>query len=193
MAHINLLPWREELYKEHQRQFIVVAAGSVILMGLILLLVHINVEHSIDSQQARNHFLQNQIAKVEKQIHTIRDLEKKKQRLLNRMDIIQRLQRNRPEVVHLFDQIARRTPNGVYLTSLRESGNTMIFKGMAESNARVSAFMRNLNASKWFTNPQLDVIHSKAKGGVRRSDFTLHVAIVFKGSKTQGQNKRRKP
>ncbi len=190
MAHINLLPWREELRKERQRQFAVVAIGSVVLMGLIILLVHLNIGRNIDNQDSRNRFLKKQIAEVEKQISAIRNLEREKQRLLDRMDIIQRLQRNRPEVVHLFDEIARRTPDGVYLTSIKEGGSNMVLRGVAESNARVSAFMRNLDASDWFTNPRLDVIQSKAKGAERSSDFTLRVAIVAKGGMPADKNNK---
>lgn len=190
MAHINLLPWREELRKERQRQFAVVAIGSVVLMGLIILLVHLNIGRNIDNQDSRNRFLKKQIAQVEKQISAIRNLEREKQRLLDRMDIIQRLQRNRPEVVHLFDEIARRTPDGVYLKSIKEGGSNMVLRGVAESNARVSAFMRNLDASDWFTNPRLDVIQSQAKGAERSSDFTLNVTIVAKGEKPADKNSK---
>lgn len=191
MAHINLLPWREELRSERQRQFAVVAVGSVILMALIILLVHLNIERQIDNQQSRNNFLQTQISQVEKQISAIRNLEKEKQRLLDRMNIIQRLQRNRPEVVHLFYEIAKRTPNGVYLTSVSESGSNLVIRGVAESNARVSAFMRRLDASDWLSNPQLDVIHSKAKGSQRNSDFTLRVTVVAKDEKTQKKGRKK--
>ena len=180
MAHINLLPWREEQRKERQRQFAVVAVGSVILMALIILLVHINVAHVIDDQQSRNRYLQQQIAKVEDQIKEIRNLEKEKQRLLDRMNIIQQLQQNRPEIVHLFYEIARRVPSGVYLTSIKQTGQKLVIKGVAQSNARVSAFMRQLDASDWLTGPQLDVIQTKAKGQERSSDFTLRVQQVSK-------------
>jgi len=193
MAHINLLPWREEQRKERQRQFAVVAVGSVILMVLIILLVHINVAHVIDDQQSRNRFLQKQIAKVEDQIKEIRNLEREKQRLLDRMNIIQQLQQNRPEIVHLFYEIAKRVPSGVYLTSIRQSGHNLVIQGVAQSNARVSAFMRQLNASDWLTNPQLDVIHTKAKGQERNSDFTLRVQQVSKSKQSGkgGKGKRK--
>jgi len=180
MAHINLLPWREEQRKERQRQFAVVAVGSVILMALIILLVHINIARVIDDQQSRNRYLQQQIAKVEDQIKEIRNLEKEKQRLLDRMNIIQQLQQNRPEIVHLFYEIARRVPSGVYLTSIKQTGQKLVIKGVAQSNARVSAFMRQLDASDWLTGPQLDVIQTKAKGQERSSDFTLRVQQVSK-------------
>ncbi|HKK04642.1 MAG TPA: PilN domain-containing protein [Gammaproteobacteria bacterium] len=189
MAHINLLPWREELRKERQRQFAVVAVGSMILMALIILLVHINIAHLIDEQDSRNRYLQQQIAKVEDQIKEIRTLEQEKQRLLDRMNIIQRLQQNRPEIVHLFYEIASRVPSGVYLTSIKQSGHKLVIQGVAQSNARVSAFMRQLDASDWLSNPQLDVIQTKSKGDERSSDFTLRVQQV---SKTQQEAKNAK-
>jgi len=192
MAHINLLPWRLELRKERQRQFAVTAIGSVVLMGLIVLLVHINIARSIDVQQSRNDYLKGQIAEVEKQIKEIRDIEAEKQRLLDRMNIIQRLQRNRPEIVHLFDEIARCVPEGVYLTSTKQTGTSLVINGVAQSNARVSAFMRNLETSEWLTNPQLDVIQSKGKDQDRSSTFTLRVTQVSKvGEETPNKGKKK--
>lgn len=180
MAHINLLPWREELRKERQRQFAVVAIGSIILMLLIVALIHINVAHLINNQNSRNHFLRVQIAQVDHQISQIRNLEREKQHLLDRMHVIQRLQQDRPEIVHLFYEIASRTPSGVYLTTIKQTGHNLLIKGVAQSNGRVSAFMRNLDASAWLTDPQLDVINTHEKGQERSSDFTLHVTQVTK-------------
>lgn len=176
MAHINLLPWREELRKERQRQFAVVSFGSVLLMGLIVLAVHLNVAGRIEAQESRNRFLQQQIAVVDKQIKEINALEADKKRLIARMEVIQRLQSSRSEVVHLFDEIIRAVPDGVYLTALKQSGKSLSLSGMAQSNARVSAFMRNLDASEWLANPRLEVI--QAKGRDKVSSFSLRVDQV---------------
>ncbi|MDZ7661605.1 PilN domain-containing protein [Thiohalophilus sp.] len=180
MAHINLLPWREELRREQQRQFLTILVLSVILMGLIILAVHLRLAGMIDHQESRNQYLQGEISKVEKQIKEINQLEKDKARLLARMDVIQQLQRNRPEVVHLFDEVARIIPDGIHLDSLKQSGNKLVLNGVAQSNARVSAFMRNIESSDWLTDPRLEVIQKKGKGNERDSsrEFVLHLSQV---------------
>jgi type IV pilus assembly protein PilN len=180
MARINLLPWREELRRQRLRQFVSVAIGSVILAFLVVVLVHMNIAGAINAQDSRNDFLKRKITEVEEQIKEINELEAEKQRLLSRMEIIQQLQRNRPEIVHLFDEIVRRVPDGISLSSIKQSGNSVVITGRAQSNARVSALMRNLNDSDWFAQPRLDVIQSKGKGDSsdRASDFTLRVQQV---------------
>ena len=173
MTRINLLPWREILRKEQQRQFISIAAGAAVLMAVIIFYIHIHVGGLIDAQTARNTFLEQQIASVDQKITEIKELESEKQKLLARMNIIQQLQSRRPEIVHVFDEMARRVPDGIYHTSVKQSGDSLLIEGVAESNARVSAFMRNLDASEWFKNPGLIVIESKEKEKVRTSSFTL--------------------
>lgn len=192
MAHINLLPWREELRRERQRQFAVVSLGSMVLMGLIVMLVHLNISGRIGAQEARNRYLQDEIQKVEKQIKEIRSLEAEKDRLLARMEIIQRLQSSRSEVVHVLDELVRTLPDGVYLTSLKQSGSQIALNGMAQSNARVSAFMRNLDASAWLANPRLQVIQAAGakKGADAGSSFALSVDQISRGGEPTQQAKR---
>jgi len=175
MTRINLLPWREALRKERKRQFTSIVAGAVLLMGAIVFYVHIHVSGMIEYQNDRNAFLEKEIASVEKKIVEIRELEAKKKQLLNRMTVIQELQTRRPMVVHLLDDLVRALPDGLYLTSLAQKGSELTLEGMAQSNARVSAFMRNLDDSDWFTNPRLDVIQVKTSQGSRASSFTLKV------------------
>lgn len=184
MAHINLLPWREELRREQQRQFITILGLSAILMALIILAVHLRIAGMIDNQQSRNRYLQGEIAKVEKQIKEINRLEEDKRRLQARIQVIQELQRNRPEVVHLFDEIARIIPDGIHLNSMRQSGNNLVLNGVAQSNARVSAFMRNIEGSDWLADPRLEVIEKKGKGNQTDSSraFVLHLKQVRKNS-----------
>lgn len=174
MARINLLPWRAELRKEKQREFFTVAGGSAVLMLLLVGYVHLHVSGLIDTQNSRNHFLQKEITEVEGRIKEITQIEAQKQELVARMKVIERLQRNRPEIVHLFDEIVRATPDGLYLTSVRQTGASLKIEGMAQSNARVSAFMRNLDASAYFENPVLELIQNEEKTGNRK--FTLTVA-----------------
>ncbi len=147
MARINLLPWREELRKEQQRQFLTIMGLSVVLMILIILAVHIQYANLISTQNKRNQFLVAQIAEVDAQIKEIEKLERDKQSLQARISVIQQLQGNRPEIVHLFDEIARILPQGLYLKSIEQKGKTITIVGYAQSNARVSAFMRNIDAS----------------------------------------------
>jgi len=175
MTRINLLPWRERQRKELQRQFISIAGGAVVLMGAIIFYVHLHMASLIDVQSVRNDFLNKEIALVEEKIKEIKGLENEKQNLLTRMEVIQELQTRRPEIVHLFDEFVRNVPEGVYLTGITQRGNTIKITGVAQSNATVSMFMRQLDESEWLSNPSLEVIKANLKGRVRTSIFTLNV------------------
>lgn len=175
MTRINLLPWRERQRKELQRQFVSIAASAVVMMGAIILYVHMHMASLVDAQAARNEFLNKEIALVEEKIKEIKSLEDEKQNLLTRMDVIQQLQTRRPEIVHLFDEFVRNVPEGVYLTGISQSGTTVEIKGVAQSNATVSTFMRNLDESAWLADPKLEVIEANFKDRIRTSTFTLYV------------------
>jgi len=174
MAHINLLPWREEKRKEQLRQFFTMMGLSVVLMLLVILAVHLQYSRMIGAQESRNNFLKNEITAVEKQIREINALAKEKKRLLARMEVIQQLQRNRPGIVHLFEEMVKVIPEGAHIKNLKQSGKSLTIKGIAQSNARVSAYMRNIDASDWLTKPELNIIQKKgkAKKGSGR-DFIL--------------------
>ena len=174
MAHINLLPWRDELRKEQTRQFVTLLITSVVLTAAIIFLIHVNVSKLIDHQNFRNNILQSEIKKLENELKEIRDLEDTKEKLLSRMEIIQSLQQRRPQVVHVFDEIVRTVPEGIYLSSIIQTGDNLRFTGISESNGRVSAYMRNIDASEWLTDPKLSVIEAKRKDG-RGSEFILNV------------------
>lgn len=178
MAHINLLPWREEQRKEQTRQFLTVTGLSVLLTIAIVFLIHITINKQIDFQNQRNTVLQNEINRLDTSLKQIADLEETKEQLLSRMDIIQSLQQQRPQIVHLFDDIVRTVPEGIYLTSISQNGDTITIKGVAESNGRVSAYMRNIDASAWMTTPKLQVIETR-KGTLRSSNFTLITSQTF--------------
>lgn len=169
MAHINLLPWREEKRKEQLRQFLTMLGLTVILMLLVILAVHLQYSRMISAQESRNSFLKNEITAVEKQIREINSLAKEKKRLLARMEVIQQLQRNRPGIVHLFEEMVKVIPEGAHITSLKQSGNKLTINGIAQSNARVSAYMRNIDSSEWLTKPQLNIIEKKGKS-IKKSD-----------------------
>ncbi|HHM05247.1 MAG TPA: pilus assembly protein PilN [Gammaproteobacteria bacterium] len=179
MTRINLLPWREQQRKEKEREFYSIAGGAAVLMVLVVVYVHFHISGLIDEQHVRNEFLAKEIKAVEGKIKEIKELETAKDQLLARMQIIEQLQRQRPLVVHLFDELVKTIPDGVYLTSIRQEGATITLVGVAQSNARVSAFMRNIDASPWLANPRLDVIEALEQAdNARASKFVLNVTQV---------------
>lgn len=175
MARINLLPWREEQRKERMKQFQTMAGLAAFLMLAIILLVHIRIGGFIDNQTSRNSYLQQEIKTLEKKIAEIKELENEKSNLLARMNIIQQLQSSRPQVVHVFDQMVSTIPTGVYLTNIKNTGPIITLDGFAQSNARVSSYMRNVDDADWLTSPRLDVIETQNDKGQRISKFTLVV------------------
>ena len=186
MTRLNLLPWRELRRKEVDRQLLTIAIGAWVLMGLVVFYGHLHVTALIDNQTKRNEFLQEETKKVEAQIKEIDGLKRQRDALIARMRVIERLQGTRTQIVHVFDDLVRQMPEGVYLTSLTQRGNNITLAGVAQSNARVSALMRNLEGSDWFANPDLDVINVSAQGGARVSQFTLRVNSDQKKNEPQG-------
>ncbi|MDZ7748040.1 MAG: PilN domain-containing protein [Halofilum sp. (in: g-proteobacteria)] len=174
MAKINLLPWREERRKQLTQEFARQAVLGAVLAAAVGGYGWYHVNGLIEQQEQRNSYLQEQIAVLQEEIKEIRELEQTKQRLLARMNVIQRLQQRRPQIVHLFSELAATLPDGVYLTSVTQSGDDLTLKGRAESNARVSAYMRNLGSSPWLKNPRLEVIETGQNEQV--NSFTLHLA-----------------
>jgi type IV pilus assembly protein PilN len=171
MPRINLLPHREAKRKERKVNFMVAMGGAVVCAFLAMILVYLGYNAMIDAQDSRNAMLTAQIKILDRQIEEINDLEQTKQQFIARMQIIEKLQRSRPEIVHLFDQIVKTLPDGVYLTGVTETGDHLKFSGVAQSSTRVSAFMRNIDASQWMKNPTLEVIQSAP--GAFGSSFTL--------------------
>lgn len=179
MAKINLLPWREELRKERQQTFYSTMGLFAVLTLCLWGAIHFVNTSRIDYQQVRNDFLNVEIVKLEKKIEEIKRLEKEKQRLKARIDAIERLQGNRPLIVHLFDEMVTSLPEGVSIKSVKQKGPAITISGVAQSNARVSSFMRKLKASKWLGNPQLDVIQAQNEQGQRVSNFTMRFNQVI--------------
>lgn len=190
MARINLLPWREELRKQKQQQFAVITAGTAVVGGLLVLLTHMQFSGLIDNQNQRNQFIETEIAALDKKIAKIKDLEKTKTALLARMDIIQQLQHSRPQSVHLMDQLVATLPDGLYLNKITQKGTSLTLSGSAQSNARVSAYMRNIDSSEWMAQPKLEVIKTKDDENRRSAEFVLRAsqAVPGKDSKT-GEDK----
>ena len=172
MAHINLLPWREEQRQEQTRQFATITVLSMALTGAIIFLVHVTFNNQIDHQKFRNKLLTDEIATLDASLKQIDELEETKEQLLARMDVIQSLQQRRPQIVHLFDDFVRTVPEGIFLTTIKQSGDQLTIQGVAESNGRVSAYMRNIDTSDWMATPKLKVIETR-KGTLRSSDFSL--------------------
>ena len=189
MAKINLLPWRAALRKQQQKDFVsaILLGGS--LTAAIMLLVHTSISSQIEHQNRRNNFLTQEISALDKKIAEIQELEGKKKRLLARMDIIQELQSSRPLVVHLFDELAKTIPEGVYLSDLAQVDKNLTVNGFAQSNARVSAYMRNLESSGWLKDPLLNIIEAKADAnakdvGIKRSGNRFTLQIKQSGDKS---------
>lgn len=173
MAHINLLPWRQELRKQRQKQFFsLLALAALVALGVVGA-GHMYLDELISYQNTRNQYLETQIKQLDSKIKEIQDLERERERLLARMRAIEQLQTSRPIIVRLFDEIVDTVPDGVYLREIVQQGNAITIKGVARSNARVSNLMRNIEASDWVANPQLDVIQTVQRDGTRQADFTL--------------------
>lgn len=175
MIRINLLPWREEQRQEQKKQFVMMTMLTCILAAAIVGLIHIQMASKIDYQVSRNKFVSDEITKVNDEIKEISDLQKVRRSLIERMEVIQDLQGSRPSIVHLFTEIVSTVPNGVYLESLTQVGSNLLVNGEAESNARVSTYMRNLSKSAWLKDPNLSVIEIEDITVNRISTFTLTV------------------
>ena len=183
MPRINLLPWREGQRKERKLAFTVAIGVAALAAGVTTLVVYIGFGSMIDAQEARNEKLRNEIKLVDKQIEEINNLENAKQKFIARMHIIEELQRSRPEIVHVFDEIVRTLPDGVYLTAVKQTGTKLRFDGVAQSSTRVSSFMRNIDASDWLKNPDLEVVQTSQNNGPG-SSFTLTAEEVQTATST---------
>jgi len=189
MPRINLLPWREQQRTLRRKEFWLAAGGAALAAIMFALVGKLIYSGRIDEQLARNALLKSEISKLDTKIADILNLEDRKRRLVARMEIIEKLQRSRPEIVHLFDSIARAVPNGVYLTALRQNGAKLEIDGIAQSNTRVSTFMRNIDASVWMNNPVLQVVEAAKSSPTGGSSFVLFVNTVGE-SAASGTGKR---
>ena len=177
MAQINLLPWREERRQELKKQFLVTLALVVALGAGLVLLGDRIVNSQIENQTARNAYLTENIKKLDKIIAEIRDLQKRRNQLLDRMRVIQELQGNRPIIVRVMDQLVRTVPDGVFYNSLNSKGSKITIQGVAESNNRVSSLMRQLDASDWLRAPNLDKVTAATAYGDQATKFNLTVRL----------------
>lgn len=179
MPNINLLPWRETLKKERETRFAIITGIAVAITGVIWLGVHLYVQSLIDYQQSRNSYLEDEIKIAEKQIKEIEELEKKKEYLINRMNVIQELESNRSRIVHLFDELVTNLPDGVYFTTMKQKDDLITLSGVAQSDARVSSLMRQIEQSDWLGTPRIKHIRTKQESGRKKQDSNARSLSEF--------------
>ncbi|WP_078083368.1 PilN domain-containing protein [Microbulbifer mangrovi] len=177
MAKINLLPWRQEYRAQKQKEFQQVAVLVVIATVVSVFMWMKTVDAQIANQEQRNQLLNTEIAALNKQVREIKDLKKRRQELIDRMRVIQELQGNRPLAVRYFDEMVRAAPEGLWLTHLKRTGKTLKVSGVAESNNRVSSFMRSLDQSEWFQSPNLTGVTARPEFGEQASAFEMTVNV----------------
>jgi type IV pilus assembly protein PilN len=173
MPRINLLPWREEERKERKLKFLVALGGAAVAACVVTGVGYMLMDSMVSAQEARNARLEEEIAILDRQIEKINSLEADKARFISRMVVIEKLQRSRPEIVHVFDEIAKQMPDGVYLTAITQSGTRLKFEGVAQSSTRVSTFMRNIDGSSYLKNPELDIVQTKPNSDAAGASFVL--------------------
>ncbi len=187
MARINLLPWRAERQKERKKQFFLMLAMSALAGLAVWFMINTYYNRQISGQQARNAFLDQEIVAVQAKITEIQSLEDKKNKLLNRKIVIEELQANRSQMVHLFDSLVRTIPDGVILTSIKQEGDKLTLEGRSQSNARVSTYMRNFETSGWMSKPELSVIQAEGDDKGLPYTFSLTVTLANPNAKKEGE------
>ena len=190
MIPINLLPHRQARRKAQQRQFLVLAGGTVGVGVALVVLVHGFLAERIDTQNSRNHYLDTEIAKLDKQIDEIKKLKEQTTSLLARKRVVESLQANRTEAVRLLDQLVRQLPDGLYLKQIKQTGDIVNVQGYATSNARVSTLMRNFEASPWLEDPKLVEIKAVKLNNANLNEFNLNVKITRPKDETLQDQKK---
>nr|CAA6829916.1 MAG: Pilus assembly protein PilN [uncultured Thiotrichaceae bacterium] len=190
MDGLNLLPWRDKAREQKKKQFFALMGFTAALAAALVFLGHVYMQSSIEQQERRNNYLNNEIKVLDKDIARIKKLDATKQALLGRMEVIENLQSTRPAIVHLFDEMAKSLPGGMYLESLKQTGAAVNVVGKAESNARVSSYMNRLDKSEWLNSSNLNIISVAKEGarGVSLRDFKLEVKQLLKQGK-EGESK----
>ena len=187
MAKINLLPWRAERRKQRQKDFYSMLGLAALAGVLISFLIVSYYNGRISNQNSRNQFLRDEIVKVDTQITEINELDSKKSRLLARKEVIEQLQANRSQMVHLFDSLVRTIPDGVTLTAIKQEGDILTLTGRSQSNARVSTYMRTLEGSGWMTRPDLNIIEAKEGNPGLPYEFNLKVKLANPNAPKDGE------
>lgn len=182
MAQINLLPWREERRAERKKEFLILLAIVAALGAGLVMLGDRFVNGQIEHQKARNQYLTQEIRVLDKKVQEIKDLQRRRNQLIERMRVIQELQGNRPIIVRVLDQLVRTVPDGVFYTSLSSKDNLITLSGVAESNNRVSSLMRRLDGSDWLQQPNLDSVRAATQYGDQAATFNLKVKVQLPSS-----------
>lgn len=190
MTRINLLPWRKELKEQRQKHLILALVASAAVGLGVWFAGHMYYEGLISYQTHRNTMLQREITELDKKIVKIKELEATKAKLSARMEVVQELQQGRPLVVHMMHQLVDRLPEGVYLSSIKQTNNNIVLTGIAESNARISSFMESLDSSDWLSDPRLSVIQVKQQQSRRLSEYTLQVTQKKKAAAVESASPR---
>lgn len=173
MTNINLLPWREELRKQETRQFAIYLVAALVTVILLCILVHVTYSRILAGELRANNYLRSELTVLDQQIQEVREIKEKKAELISRMEVVQQLQTNRTEIVHMFNEFVRTVPNGVYITSIDKEGKDITITGKAESNTRVSDFMKNIEKSNAFMDPRLTEIKTGEKDNPDARIFEL--------------------
>jgi len=181
-TRINLLDWRATRRARRRKEFLSLLGLSIGAGVALLGLGYMTMTGAVEHQDQRNAYLTAQINDLDKQIKEIEELEKVKANLVSRMNVIQQLQESRSATVHFFDEIVNTLPDGIYLSSIKQSGQNVTLEGTAESSGRISAYIKNLDASPWFSNPKLVVIKTGEKNKQRNSEFTLQVTNLTRAA-----------
>jgi len=188
MARINLLPWREEKRRERQRHFM----SSLLLMSIlgvvIVFFAGFVFDQKISHQQSRNQLVQKEIKALEVRIKRIDELERTRARLISRKQVIESLQASRSTTVELLDKLAKTIPVGVTLTTVRQQGNALALMGTSQSNARVSAYLRELEANDLFLNPQLDFVKSSTRTDTATEPYEFSIKVTLRPTKSAAEN-----
>lgn len=193
MARINLFPWRDWRRRQRSQRVALGFVLGVIVAIAIVFWVSQMLTGAISDQNARNSFLRHEVAVLNDKLATIKALQKTRDALLARMKVIEQLEASRPTTVHLFDQLVRTLPNGLYLTKVKDSDGALTIEGVAESPAVVSTYMQNIAGSQWMKPPNLTVVRTETKGNEKDSKFTVTTGVVGPGSEgTQGTGASKK-
>jgi type IV pilus assembly protein PilN len=194
MANFNLLPWREAEREEKKKQFFTLVGLAALTAAGIAFGAHLYMQNRIDYQQSRNAYLTTEIKKLDKKIKEIEELEQTRQALIDHIKVIEDLQSTRPAIVHLFDEMAKALPQGMYISKIQQKNTLVTVEGKAESNARVSSYMNRLDSSPWLKSSDLNIIASEAEkdqiGSVRLKDFRLQVTQLLKHSNEKEREAR---
>jgi type IV pilus assembly protein PilN len=177
MARINLLPWREEARRERQRQFLYSLLGTLVLGAILVLIVGLFFDQRISQQESRNQQIQQEINRLERRIVRIAELERTRNRLLSRKQIIESLQASRSLTVELLDKLAKTIPVGITLTNVRQQGNNLTLLGSSQSNARVSAYLQSLQDMDLFVGPELQYVRASERPSSRTETYEFAISV----------------